>query len=235
MRLARRALLGGAASLGVALVGGCGSFVQSRPFTLVTLGDSILDNAHYNPEGVTPGGLLVRNDDTLFPAFTGRDLASRGPAKLVHRARDGATVDGLPAQVRGLSVDGPAAAILTIGGNDLLRGLLVDPGPGFTRFAEQLEDALQSLSVRPVLIGTVYDPSFGDDRRNFLGMDPARARAAHRRVNAILADAGVRYGAHVDLHGHFLTGDPSWLVNTIEPSARGSSEVRRAFLPALGL
>jgi acyl-CoA thioesterase-1 len=34
----------------------------------------------------------------------------------------------------------------------------------------------------------------------------------------------------VDLHAHFLRGDPSWYVHTIEPSLRGASEVRRAFL-----
>jgi len=37
----------------------------------------------------------------------------------------------------------------------------------------------------------------------------------------------------VDLHAHFLRGDPSWFVHTIEPSLTGASEVRRAFLQAL--
>src|SRR5207248_1660995 len=45
--------------------------------TLYTFGDSILDCGHYNAHGVTPGGLLVRNDDRLFPEFRGRDLATR--------------------------------------------------------------------------------------------------------------------------------------------------------------
>jgi hypothetical protein len=35
----------------------------------------------------------------------------------------------------------------------------------------------------------------------------------------------------VHLHQHFLTGDPSWVTQTIEPSLRGASEVRAAFLP----
>jgi hypothetical protein len=40
-----------------------------------------------------------------------------------------------------------------------------------------------------------------------------------------------KYGALVDLHAHFLKGDPSWYTHTIEPSLTGASEVRRAFLP----
>jgi hypothetical protein len=44
-----------------------------------------------------------------------------------------------------------------------------------------------------------------------------------------------RYGVLVDLHAHFLTGDPSWFTRTIEPSLRGASEVRRCFLPYLPL
>jgi hypothetical protein len=52
-------------------------------------------------------------------------------------------------------------------------------------------------------------------------------------MNAILAEAGRRYGASVDLHRHFLGGDPTWFTRTIEPSLVGASEVRAAFLPAI--
>src|SRR4051812_29348327 len=98
-------------------------------FTLYTFGDSILDCGHYNARGVSPGGLLVRNDDALFPEFAGRDLSARGPARLVHRARDGAGVNDLRPQARGLAAPtGPAAALVTVGGNDLLAGLARDPG-----------------------------------------------------------------------------------------------------------
>jgi hypothetical protein len=37
----------------------------------------------------------------------------------------------------------------------------------------------------------------------------------------------------VDLHRHFLIGEPSWYTCTIEPSLRGASEIRRCFLDAL--
>jgi hypothetical protein len=200
---------------------------------VVTFGDSILDCARYNEHGVTPGQLLVRNDDRLFPEFRGRDLQSRGPVRLEHRARDGATVRGLAAQGSGLQIEGDAVALLTVGGNDLLQGLILDAGPGLEAFGCSVDAFLAGLPIRRVLIGNVYDPTFGDDRQNFLGVDPLLARANHRRMNAILAELGSRYGALVDLHAHFLTGDPSWFTQTIEPSLIGASEVRRAFLPSL--
>ncbi len=199
--------------------------------TLVTFGDSMLDCARYNEYGVHPGQLIVQNDDRLFPEFRGQDLVSRGPARLDHRARDGATVRSLPSQAEGLVVEGRTVAILTVGGNDMLGGLVTDRGPGIERFAQALDDFLRRLPIRPVLVGNIYDPTLGDDQRNFLGVEPAVARANHRRMNAVLAEMGGRYGALVDLHAHFLTGDPSWFVNVIEPSLRGASEVRRCFLP----
>ena len=35
-----------------------------------------------------------------------------------------------------------------------------------------------------------------------------------------------RYGSLVDIHGHFLAGERSWLTGVIEPSLEGASEVR---------
>jgi acyl-CoA thioesterase-1 len=206
----------------------------SDMLTVYTFGDSVLDCGHYNAHGVHPGQLLVRNDDRLFPEFEGRDLQARGPARLEHLAVDGATVEGLPAQALrvGLAA-GPTIALLTVGGNDLLRGLANDGGPGIAAFERSLERFLRELPIRPVLLGTVYDPTFGDDSRNFLAVSAEIARANHRRVNEVIAGLAERYGKLVDLHGHFLTGNPSWYVHTIEPSLIGASEVRRAFLAAL--
>ena len=198
--------------------------------TVHTFGDSILDSGRYNNFGLTPGQLLVRNDDGLFPQFRGRDLSSRGPARLEHRARDGASVRSLHGQARGVSVDGPAVALITVGGNDLLGGLMTDRGPGVDAFAQLLDDFVRQLPIRPVLLGDVYDPTFGDDSRNFLPVDPAIARRNHRRVNSAIAQVAARHGQLVGLHAHFLTGDPSWYTSTIEPSLTGVSEVRRAFL-----
>ena len=206
----------------------------ATPTTLFTFGDSVLDCGRYNDRGLDPGQLLVRNDDALFPEFRGRDLASRGPARLEHRAVDGSTVDDLAEQVRDLAKpDGHAIALLTVGGNDLLRGLAADSGPGVDRFGRTLDAFLAALPIRPVFLGTVYDPTFGDDSRNFLGVDARVVRRNHTRVNEAIAALARRYGRVVDLHAHFLRGDPSWFVNTIEPSLLGASEIRRAFLAAL--
>jgi hypothetical protein len=205
----------------------------AAPFTLYTFGDSILDCGWYNEAGLNPGQLLVRNDDRRFPEFQGRDLSALGPTRLDHRAVDGATVDDLPRQARGLAPTGRVAALLTVGGNDLLRALLADDESGIDAFAEALDAFLRGLPIRPVFVGNVYDPTFGDDAANFTGVAPAVARENHWRINAVLAEAAGRYGALADLHAHFLGGDPSWYASTIEPSLRGASEVRRCFLPLL--
>jgi acyl-CoA thioesterase I len=207
----------------------------SASFILYTFGDSILDCGRYNDHGVHPGGLLVRNHDGLFPEFRGRDMSVRLKAQLEQRAVDGSTVAHLASQAAGIRRTGNCAALLTIGGNDLLQGLAADTGPGVKRFAQRLEQFLAGLPIHPVLIGNVYDPTFGDDARNFLGVDPARARANHARVNDVLATLARRHGQLVDLHAHFLHGQPSWFTRTIEPSLIGASEIRRAFMPALGL
>ena len=201
--------------------------------TLYTFGDSILDCRWYNDAGLDPGQLLVRNDDRLFPEFRGRDLVSHGPARLDHRAVDGATVASLPAQVRNLDPSGPSVAMLTVGGNDLLQGLLIDPGPGIERFGVALDAFVRALPIRPVLIGNVYDPTFGNDALDFTGVEPGLARASLRRLNSAIAAVAVRHGTLVDLHAHFLGGEPGWFTQTIEPSLRGASEIRRCFLRAM--
>jgi acyl-CoA thioesterase I len=204
------------------------------PTTVFTFGDSVLDCGRYNEHGVHPGQLLVRNDDALFPEFKGRDLQSRGPAMLEHRAVDGATVDDLPRQMAGLPAAHDATlALLTIGGNDLLAGLAADKGSGMKAFEAALSRFLGALPIRPVMLGTVYDPTFGDDSRNFLAVDARRARANHGRVNQVIGALASRHGRLVDLHKHFLRGNPAWFTRTIEPSLIGASEVRRAFLEAV--
>jgi acyl-CoA thioesterase-1 len=206
-------------------------------FTVYTFGDSILDCAGYNEESVDPAGLIVVNRDDLFPEFRGRDLTTRRPGsvRLERRAIDGSRVEDLSYQTRGLQVDGSSVALLTIGGNDLLGGLVHDDGPGIVAFVRELTSFLDALPIRPVLLGNVYDPTFGDDHAfdDVFKFDPPKARANFNRLNATLAEIAPRYGALVDLQRHFRTGRPDWFIYTIEPSLRGASEVRRCFLDAI--
>lgn len=217
---------------GASLLTLLGCHQQERTMvTLYTFGDSILDCGRYNEFGVHPGQLLVKNDDRLFPEFQGQDLASRESARLEHRAQDGATIAGLLSQAQRLRVEGKAIALITIGGNDLLQGLIQDTAARISTFANALNTFVQQLPIRPVLLASVYDPTFGDDRLNFLGVEPAIARKNLQRMNTSIQKIATRHGRFVDLHAHFLNGDPSWFTATIEPSLRGASEVRRAFLP----
>src|SRR5262245_29384174 len=115
---------------------------------LYTFGDSILDCGHYNELGLTPGRLLVKNDDVRFPEFRERDLAARGEAALVHHAVDGSTVTDLRTQLAGIRPDGPSAAILTVGGNDVIVNL--GNPRGLDGFEERLETFVRALPIRPV-------------------------------------------------------------------------------------
>ncbi len=205
-------------------------------YTIYTFGDSILDCGHYNDRGLTPGHLVVRNDDRLFPEFRGQDMTKRyGPVRLDHRAVDGSMVDDLAQQAKRLPIEpiGNSVALLTIGGNDLIGGLLADPGPGIDDFAIDLHAFLRVLPIRPVLIGTVYDPTFGDDSQNSTGIDPKIARKNLKKLNDRLIPLGRTHGASVDLHAHFLKGRPDWLTRSIEPSLIGASEIRRCFWKAI--
>src|SRR5687767_15477388 len=102
---------------------------------IYTFGDSILDCSVYTG-GITPAGLLARNDDAEFPEFRGRDVSTMlgRQIEVMHRAEDGATVAALPLQIGRSAVPEGSLVLLTIGGNDLLTGLASDPAAGLRRF-----------------------------------------------------------------------------------------------------
>src|SRR5439155_4918033 len=120
----------------------------TTPVRLCTFGDSVLDCGHYNDRGLDPGRLLVRNDDALFPEFRGNDLRARGAAELEHRAVDGAVAADLARQASGLAPREGSVAIVSVGGNDLLRGLAADRGAGVLAFEATLDRFLRALPVR---------------------------------------------------------------------------------------
>jgi hypothetical protein len=199
------------------------------------LGDSILDCGHYNGRGLTPARLLLRNDDALFPAFAGKDLATAAKAEgveveVVELAADGARVGDLASQAARL--DRADAAVVAAGGNDFLAAF-GDPR-ALEAVSRELGQFLDNLAVRPAFVLNVYDPTCGDDARSFFPGDPATIRARFDAFNAAIAAEARRTGAiPVDLHAHFLRGDASWFTSVIEPSLRGASEVRACLLGPL--
>lgn len=207
--------------------------------TLYAFGDSMLDCSHYTADNVTPGTLLCENRDDLFPEFARMDLASLGPWQLAHRARDGATLPNLAAQWPRKAPPERSCAIITIGGNDLLQGLLWTPNEraAFDAWFAAYEETLRSCPVRTMFVANVYDPTFGRDElaREFVPAEVAElVRARLKRFNDRLAASVASVGATlIDVHARFAQGDPCWCVQLIEPSSRGASELRRAFLPAV--
>lgn len=220
-----------------------------KPVVIHTFGDSVLDCGRYNPAHVTPAGLLVRNNNVMFPEWRGKDLATLngGWAFVDHRATDGATADDLSGQLTSLDM-GPDGfethiGVLSIGGNDLLTYLnpVVEAKSKDTytelvaQFHNNISSFLRTVSrFMPMLVLNVYDPSFGDNTSNFLGLPEEvitliapEFRRRHGDVNALISANLPTNAQLVDMHAHFLTGDPSWYAHRIEPSEVGASEVRR--------
>jgi len=152
------------------MAGESAPYQEVRMTTVHTFGDSVLDCARYNDHGVTPAALLARNDDTLFPAFRGRDVATllAAEAPLVPRATDGVTVADLRRQLSGHRPADGTLVMLTIGGNDLLQGLAGDTAGLPRGFERELRWVLGELAHTDLFVGNVYDPSFGDDSQNSL-------------------------------------------------------------------
>ena len=131
--------------------------------------------------------------------------------------------------------------MLSIGGNDFLQQR-VQTDAGLLYFAKRVTEFLQTASDwgTTVFIANIYDPTFGKNENDILGI-PENFRAAMRgRFNMLNAEIArltesimdpQRY--LVDLHGHFLIGSPDWFASKIEPSERGAYEVGRVFYKAI--
>lgn len=219
---------------------------MSNELVLHTFGDSVLDCGMYNAARITPAALILRNNNVALPLMKGQDLATMRWGTRVfldHRATDGATADDLLAQTVDLDVDPDVEhiALVSIGGNDLLthmnplRGLDFDAALAI--FDQQVEQFLAQVDM-PTYLLNVYDPSFGDDTNNILGVPDyllaaiaPEYRKRHVAVNNNLLLQAARSDATlIDMHKHFLAGESTWYTNVIEPSVQGASEIRRLFL-----
>jgi lysophospholipase L1-like esterase len=227
----------------------------------VALGDSIsideypgLDWAETDAAGYTQGlgaaSLLRENNDTVWPSFSGLDLATLCPGiGFTNLAADGATTqDVLAHQLPHLrSVEAfPVLVTLTAGGNDLLQMLGQGREPDVDAILSRLRDAvwstLETLPEPTLVLSTVYDPSDGAPQRLAMSLGTAELRLLARLNQGVreLCQASERV-LLADLHERFLghgLGAPAearwyWRHMIIEPSARGASEVRRTWLRVL--
>jgi lysophospholipase L1-like esterase len=206
--------------------------------------------------GVGAASLFHHNDDDLWPALAGRDLAALHPGiRRVDLCADGATIGHtLDIQLRAV----PAAAredarvvTVTAGGNDLLGGLFDGMG-GLERTARRAADRYGELVVRvleafrsaTVILTTVYDPTDGTGLLPGVSddMGPLPMELLGLFNDAVRSAAGAHPRTRLaDVHEHFLGHGLSapagarwyWDPSPIEPGARGASEIRRCWLEAL--
>jgi len=197
----------------------------------------------YAGKGLGAASLLHRNDDGLWPEFQGRDLLTAGPGcRFLPLAKNGAMLKTVQERVAGLLPhEEPTLVTLTVGGNDLLSGLGATSSWPLDGFASQLGDVLLQLRrlfpQLTLLVGNVYDPSDGTGVVQS-GHDlfaPQLARLP--TLNSLLATTTAAHGGRlVDIWSHFrghAIGDDEWLFCDIEPTKRGSSEIRRLWWDAL--
>ena len=199
---------------------------------------------------VGAASLLYRNNDQLWPEFTGRDLVHAGYDTFEMYAQDDARLpDVLGDQ---LPLVNPSADLisLTIGGSDLLHIL--------QRFhdIEQIKSealALQNeyawmvdrihheIPDATIMCTTVYDPTDGTGALGNVTVpiellyewNDSIERCCEQRSFTKFADVA----KHFVGHGAAAVGENRWFWKggMIEPSARGASEIRRVWLETLGL
>jgi lysophospholipase L1-like esterase len=203
--------------------------------------------ARLDPLGAA--SLLYRNDDARWPEFRGRDLAGQSPGlEFRNLAEDGAMIDDVATEELarlGRDSEDPGILItLTAGGNDLLDALLarrpLESGVSRIawRYAELVASVREELPRATLVLTTVYDPTDGTGRLpgleaygtlplEYLDRFNQQVREAARATGAVLADV------QRDFLGHGVTAPQQerwyWRRNLIEPSARGASEIRRAW------
>jgi hypothetical protein len=146
--------------------------------TLVVVGDSISDQGASGQPGQKPlyYELLEQNDDTLYPAWKGKDLKTAWPSvNIVKVSKGGSEAPDLVQQLKGLptSLPGPVLIIGTIGGNDVRAGLVSILGGStmpVTDYQASINQAFSEIGKPDrfgagvkvtALIANIYDPSDG--------------------------------------------------------------------------
>lgn len=217
----------------------------------IALGDSMsIDD--YPGEGKGAASLLYRNQDHLYPDYSGKDMRALNPRiEFVNLARDGATsYDVLHEQLRllGKGTRERTLITLTCGGNDILSLHATDEEVMF-RIHAILERLRHLFPQGEVIVGTIYDPSDGEGDlfgAETLERELKTAHAINEGIRALANPPAVRVA---EIHKHFLghglhSKDPSnpyfhpedpsqWYVLTIEPNSRGAHEIRAVLWKSL--
>lgn len=212
----------------------------------------LVERTKQSHKRVGSASLLFRNNDSLWPEFTGRDLVSNGYDCYESHAQDMARMpDVLGNQ---LPLVDPASDLitLTIGGNDLLHILenfsSIDDITYEARALQSefvwLVDRIHRNAPKAIVVcTTVFDPTDGTGKLRADGsevpihllveLNQAIMRCCAERPFTRLADVY----KHFRGHGIAPAGEERWYWrgSVIEPSARGASEIRRVWLETLGL
>ncbi len=179
---------------------------QARPLSVVALGDSL-----------TAGYGLPQN--AAFPVVLERELKKRGlQVSIANAGVSGDTASQGRERLDWSVPDGTDAVIVSLGANDMLRGL----DPTVTR--EALDDIITRLKARGIavfLAGMRAAPNLGTDYV--------------RRFESIYTDLARKHG--VPLYPFFLdgvAGDRSLnLPDGIHPTAKGIETIVGRILPSL--
>jgi lysophospholipase L1-like esterase len=197
--------------------------------------------------------LLARNQDRVWPEFSGRDLAAASPGLACRvLAADGATTESvLHEQLQTLrALPGAAETLVTLtaGGNDLL-GLIGASEPAghagvqaaLRHLGEIVARVRRALPRAVVLVANVYDPTDGSGSLEGTRLRPQELRWLGEFNDGVAGLCRERDTRLVDLHRHFAGHGVSapaerrwyWTGSLIEPGFVGASEIRRLWLAAL--
>jgi lysophospholipase L1-like esterase len=180
---------------------------------------------------------LALGDSISIDDYTGvrgggapSQLARKLGLDVVDLTRDGNTTQGVLADL----ARAPAVAdvvTLTVGGNDLLCGVLPR---AILRRLHQIAQLIQPPGAR-VVVNTIYDPSDGDNKvgRRELGLSRLATIELRRRLNAVNGGVAKLAEEHgfvlADLerlfHGHGVASNEPWFVNVIEPNLAGATAI----------
>ncbi len=212
----------------------------------------LVEQTRQSYKRVGSASLLYRNNDELWPEFTGRDLVHNGFDRCALLAQDSARMPDVLGNQLPHCDETSDLISLTIGGNDLLHVLAT------VREIEKIEyeartlqreyawmvDRIHHHAPRATVICTsVFDPTDGTGRLREDGaevpihllheLNEAIARSCSARTFTKFADVS----KHFTGHGMSTAGQERWFWkgSVIEPSARGASEIRRVWLDALGI